>query len=113
MRKKGGNKPAADGFGVTGTRKPLPGAYGAEHSVIGVDGNGKTSGYTTFRPNDRNPATGLSVEKPVHFFGGAHNGVGTPHTHLPGNVVRPAQPHEVPNRLQLPPNPYRMWKDGK
>ncbi|MGH9908735.1 MAG: polymorphic toxin type 24 domain-containing protein, partial [Pyrinomonadaceae bacterium] len=75
---------------------PVPGAVGP-HSALKFGPGGNITGYSTFRPNPRNP-TGFDLFKRFDLTGGSHRGIPTPHVHGPGipGGVRPARGNEIP-----------------
>ncbi|HKO42783.1 MAG TPA: RHS repeat-associated core domain-containing protein, partial [Pyrinomonadaceae bacterium] len=75
---------------------PVPGAVGP-HSALKFGPGGNITGYSTFRPNPRNP-TGFDLFKRFDLTGGPHRGIPTPHVHRPGipGGVRPARGNEIP-----------------
>jgi hypothetical protein len=65
------------------TVMPDPDAVGM-HSTFRLDGNGNISTAKTWNPNPNNP-NGFQEIAEIDFFGKAHNGIPTPHVHIPGS----------------------------
>jgi RHS repeat-associated protein len=94
------NKAAGYNYGNTGkgknNLKPDSNA-GGDHSTIKVDKDGKITNTATYKTNPKNP-TGFDEVKRVDVKGASHDGVPTPHVHVPKQKVRPAKPEELPRQ---------------
>ena len=73
--------------------KPDSNAQGA-HSTFKRGPNGTVEHYATYKPNPKNP-TGFDEVLRYDGVGKSHGGVPTPHIHE-HNIVRPANPWEIP-----------------
>ena len=77
--------------------KPNEDAKG-DHSSFRTDKNGKTTNYSTYTKNSKNPS-GFQETKRVDVTGKPHGNVPTPHVKEPGSKqVRPATKDELPRQ---------------